>query len=90
MSEGGVEGASRTESGEGTSPGCVSGNSRVRRVRRGGDRARVRLAALVGRHSVPKGKTKDRILRFQLTLGGAHSSSDWKLLTRRKHSLHLI
>ena len=51
----------------GTSPGCVSGNSR--RVRLGGGGAGVRPAAPMGRRSVPKGKTRGRILCFQITAG---------------------
>ena len=62
----GVEGARRTEPGEGMSPGCVSGYSHSQAGRRWG---RVRLAAPLGRCSVPKGKTRGRILCFQITAG---------------------
>lgn len=92
----GVVGTARTKPGAGTSPGCVSGNSRAsvaglsarHRVRQGGGRAGVRLTAQVERCSVPKGEQGTESVFISL-LGGDLSSSYWKLLTR-KLLLHLI
>ena len=66
-------GAARTESGEGTSPGCVSRNSR--RVRLGGGGAELGLQPPWGDALSPKGKQGAESFVSRSLLGGARAFS---------------
>ena len=69
----GAAGAARTEPGKGTSPGCVSGNSR--RVRLGGGGAGSGLQPPWGDALSPKGKQGAESFVSKSLLGGARASS---------------